>query len=83
MENIFSSYKPIADAIAKLLHPYAEVVIHDIEKDTIVHNANPCSGREVGDTSYLGLDSDESDFGLDKTVLGPYENTGPIPDQKK
>ncbi len=76
MENTLSNYKPIADAIAKLLHPYAEVVLHDIEKDTIVHIANPYSNREVGDKSYLGLDSDESDFGLAKNVLGPYEKTG-------
>lgn len=76
MENTLSSYTPVADAIVKLLHPYAEVVIHDIEKDAIVHIANPYSKREIGDTSYLGLDSDQSDFGLDKNVLGPYEKTG-------
>ena len=76
MENTLSSYKPIADAIAKLLHPHAEVVVHDIEKDTIVHIANPYSKREVGDKSYLGLDSEESDFGLEKNVLGPYDKTG-------
>ena len=76
MENTLSSYTPVADAIAKLMHPYAEVVIHDIEKDIIVHIANPYSKREVGDTSYLGLGSDESDFGLEKNVLGPYEKTG-------
>lgn len=76
MENTLSNYKFIADAIARLLHPYAEVVIHDIEKDTIAHIANPYSSREVGDNSYLGLDSDESDFGLAKNVLGPYEKTG-------
>jgi predicted transcriptional regulator YheO len=40
MKNTLSRYIPIADAMAKLLHPYAEVVIHDIEKDTIVHIAN-------------------------------------------
>ncbi len=76
MENTLSSYTPVADAIVKILHPYAEVVIHDIEKDIIVHIANPYSKREVGDSSYLGLGSDESDFGLDKNVLGPYEKTG-------
>ena len=76
MGNTLSSYKPVADAIAKLLHPYAEVVIHDIERDTIVHIANPYSKREVGDASYLGLDSDLSDFVLEKNVLGPYEKTG-------
>ena len=76
MQNTLSSYKPVADAIAKLLHPYAEVVIHDVELDTIVHIANPYSKREIGDTSYLGLDSDPTDFALDQNVLGPYEKTG-------
>ena len=76
MQNTLSSYKPIADAIAMLLHPYAEVVIHDIVKDIIVHIANPYSKRKVGDSSYLGLDGSQSDFGLEKNVLGPYEKTG-------
>ena len=76
MENTLSNYKPIADAIAKLLHPYAEVVIHDIKKDVIVHIANPYSKRRVGDSSYLGLGGGESDFGLEKNVLGPYEKAG-------
>ncbi len=76
MENSLSKYNPIADAIAMLLHPYAEVVIHDIEKNIIVHVANPYSKRRVGDSSYLSLDSDQSDFGLEKNVLGPYEKEG-------
>ncbi len=76
MENSLSKYNPIADAIAMLLHPYAEVVIHDIEKNIIVHVANPYSKRRVGDSSYLSLDIDQSDFGLEKNVLGPYEKEG-------
>jgi predicted transcriptional regulator YheO len=76
MEDTLSKYKPIADAIAVLLHPYAEVVIHDIIKDSIVHIANPYSKRRVGDSSYLGFDGDDSDFGLEKNVLGPYEKEG-------
>jgi len=76
MKNPLSKYKPIADAIAMLLHPYAEVVIHDIVKDLIVHIANPYSKRRVGDSSYLGLDGDATDFGLKKNVLGPYEKEG-------
>ena len=76
MENTLSKYKPVADAIAMLLHPYAEVVIHDIVKDIIVHIANPYSKRRVGDSSYLGLDGGQSDFGLEKNVLGPYEKAG-------
>ncbi len=76
MENLLSKYNPIADAIAMLLHPYAEVVIHDIEKNIIVHVSNPYSKRRMGDSSYLSLDSDQSDFGLEKNVLGPYEKEG-------
>jgi len=76
MQNILLKYKPIADAIAMLLHPYAEVVIHDIVKDIIVHIANPYSKRKVGDLSYLSLDGNQSDFGLEKSVLGPYEKEG-------
>jgi len=76
MKVTLLKYIPVADAIAMLLHPYAEVVIHDIIKDVIVHIANPFSKRRVGDSSYLGLDGDESDFGLEKNVLGPYEKEG-------
>jgi D-arginine utilization repressor len=76
MNTTLSGYIPVADAIAKLLLPYAEVVIHDIEKDTIVHIANPCSRRVAGDKSHLGLVRDKFDFGLEKNVFGPYENTG-------
>ena len=76
MKNPLLKYKPIADAIALLLHPYAEVVIHDIVKDIIVHIANPYSKRRAGDSSYLGLDGDAADFGLEKNVLGPYEKEG-------
>jgi len=76
MEDTLSKYIPIADAIAMLLHPYAEVVIHDITKDIIIHIANPFSKRGIGDSSYLGLDGDVSDFGLEKNVLGPYEKEG-------
>jgi D-arginine utilization repressor len=76
MQNPLLKYKPIADAIALLLHPYAEVVIHDIVKDIIVYIANPYSKRKAGDSSYLGLDGDAADFGLKKNVLGPYEKEG-------
>lgn len=76
MKSTLSKYIPIADAIGMLLHPYAEVVIHDIQKDTIVHIANPYSRRKAGDKSYLGLDSDASDLGMENDVLGPYEKEG-------
>jgi predicted transcriptional regulator YheO len=76
MKDTLSKYIPVADAIAMLLQPYAEVVIHDIIKDVIVHIANPYSKRKVGDSSYLGLNGNESNFGLEKNVLGPYEKEG-------
>jgi len=62
---------PIAETFAKLLHPFAEVVVHDLEKDRIEAIYNPFSQREVGDNSYL----DRWDFTVDpdENVIGPYE----------
>ena len=71
MAHRLSQFRPVADAIVKLFHPYAEVVLHDIIDDTIAYVANPFSGRAVGDVSYLGLDPKEPS--LKKDVLGPYE----------
>lgn len=62
---------PIAEAFARLLHPFAEVVIHDLSKDRIEAIYNPFSRREVGDSSYL----DRWDFTVDpqENIIGPYE----------
>jgi predicted transcriptional regulator YheO len=76
MKDTLSKYIPVADAIAMLLQPYAEVVIHDVIKDVIVHIANPFSKRRVGDSSYLGLGGDQFDFEFETNVLGPYEKEG-------
>ena len=76
MEHSLTRFIPVADAIAKLLHPFAEVVIHDLNKDTIVYIANPYSGRKAGDPSLLDLDSDE--FNSIKKVIGPYEKAGEV-----
>jgi predicted transcriptional regulator YheO len=69
-----SKYIPIANGLAKLFHPHAEVVIHDIEDDAIFYIANPDSGREKGDPSNLKIDA--QDFNLDEDVIGPYEKFG-------
>jgi predicted transcriptional regulator YheO len=74
LKHTLSRFNPVADAIAKLLHPFAEVVIHDLKKDTIVYIANPYSGRKVGDPSLLDLDPGELNS-INK-VIGPYETTG-------
>ncbi len=46
-------YFPIAESIAKLLHPFAEVVIHDIKKNQIVKIFNNYTQRQVGDSSCI------------------------------
>ena len=74
MGSMLSQYISIADALAKLFHPHAEVVIHDIKNDIIFHIANPYSGRKVGDPS--NLKADTQDFNLDEDVIGPYEKFG-------
>src|SRR4051794_40530051 len=44
---------PACEAIAALLHPHAEVVVHDLARDRIVAIWNPTSGRAPGDPSLL------------------------------
>jgi len=74
MASELSQYISIADALAKLFHPHAEVVIHDIEDDAIFYIANSYSGREKGDSSNLKINA--QDFNLDEDVIGPYEKFG-------
>ncbi|APC92147.1 hypothetical protein BBG19_1419 [Francisella sp. MA067296] len=64
------AFKNIAEAITKLLHPFAEVVIHDLVKNKIAAIFNPISKRDVGDISYLDhIDLDA----YDEAVIGPYD----------
>lgn len=72
MKPEISIFLNVAKAISKLLHPFAEVVIHDLEKDQVIAIFNPLSKREVGDLSYL----DRIDFdrkGKMPDIIGPYE----------
>lgn len=64
-----SAYVPICDAIALLLQPQAEVVLHDLATERVAHIANPFSHREVGEPSLLH----EIDFRPDVALIGPYE----------
>ena len=64
-----SAYCPLCDAIALLLQPQAEVVLHDLATETVAHIANPFSHREVGEPSLLH----EIDFRPDVALIGPYE----------
>ncbi len=67
--NLSQRYGPVADAIAALLHPHAEVVVHDLAADRIVHISNPYSRRRVGDRSLI---DEVSELGDGEGVLGPY-----------
>lgn len=65
---------PVCDAIARLLHPHAEVVLHDLSTERVVHVANALSPRRVGDPSLLDELGDLYGMG---DVIGPYEKTNP------
>ena len=72
MKEALKAHCHTADAISRLLHPFAEVVIHSLEKDEIEAIFNPISNRQVGDSSYL----DKIDFKVDgamPNIIGPYE----------
>lgn len=71
MKRSLHDAQPYAEAYARLLHPFAEVVIHDLEKDQIEAIYNPLSRREVGDCSYL----DRVDLDPSENVIGPYPKT--------
>ncbi|MGV9302485.1 helix-turn-helix transcriptional regulator [Nonomuraea sp. NPDC003727] len=65
------TWAPVCQAIALLLGPYAEVVLHDVAHDQVLAIWNPMSNRTAGDPSLLG----ELD-GLDPSahdVYGPYQ----------
>ena len=60
---------PMADGIAALFFPFAEVVVHDLSSQTVVHIANNLSRRELGDASAL----DDMAHDDAAQVIGPYE----------
>ena len=64
---------PIGDALARLLSPHAEVVLHDAVTDQVVGIWNPLSGREPGEPSLLGELEELSATG--EGVYGPYPKT--------
>jgi D-arginine utilization repressor len=66
---LLTRYAPLADSIAALFFPYAEVVIHDLHAQTVLYLANNLSKREIGDASTF----DEIDHAARERVAGPYE----------
>lgn len=74
MISTLNQFTGIADAVALLFHPHAEVAIHDLGTDTVFYIANPVSGRKPGDDSHLDLG--DQDFEESEQVIGPYESAG-------
>ncbi|MCX5308201.1 MULTISPECIES: helix-turn-helix transcriptional regulator [Streptomyces] len=61
---------PVCQAVALLLGPYAEVVLHDPETDRVLEIWNPMTTRRAGDPSLLGeLDALAPSA---QDVYGPY-----------
>jgi len=69
MKKTIEANLPLAEAISKLLAPFAEVVLHDLESDSVAAIFNPLSRREVGDDSCL----ERMDLDCAEDVIGPYE----------
>ncbi|SDS38575.1 helix-turn-helix transcriptional regulator [Pseudomonas granadensis] len=70
LDPALDNFRAIADAIATLFFPHAEVVLHDLRTQKVDYIANNLSKREIGDDSSLEdmLSEDVSDRNI-----GPYE----------
>jgi predicted transcriptional regulator YheO len=64
-------WSAVCRAVALLLGPYAEVVLHDAEQDRVLAIWNPMTPRRAGDPSLLG-ELDQLEPSADD-VYGPYE----------
>ena len=69
MKAEFASHALLCDGIAQLFQPFVEVVLHDLETETVAHIAGNFSKRELGEPSLLH----EIDFRPTERILGPYE----------
>ncbi len=66
---LIQRYANIAEGIALLFSSYVEVILHDLESQTVVYIANNISKRKLGCPSKL----EEIEFDLNEKVIGPYE----------
>jgi len=64
------NFRAIADAIATLFFPHAEVVLHDLRTQKVDYIANNLSKREIGDDSAL---EDMLSDDVSERNIGPYE----------
>ena len=64
------NFRAIADAIATLFFPHAEVVLHDLRTQKVDYIANNISKRVIGDDAAL---EDMLSGEVDERTIGPYE----------
>lgn len=64
------SFEPVAEALSRLLHPHAEVVIHDLGSGTVSSIFNSFSRRTAGDDSLI---EDTDGLASGPEVHGPFE----------
>ena len=69
-DKVMQNFRAIADAIATLVFPHAEVVLHDLRTQTVDYIANNLSKRSLGDDSSL---EDMLDGDVREVNIGPYE----------
>ena len=69
-----SQYEAVAEGFARLLHPFAEVVLHDIEENRIVAVYNSLSKRNRGDDSLI---RDREGLEQEADVHGPFRKEDP------
>lgn len=68
-DALLAAHAATAEAVAALLHPHAEVVLHDLASGRIAGIWNAFSGRRPG------MESLVDDVPGDGRVFGPYEKT--------
>ncbi|PSV49179.1 helix-turn-helix transcriptional regulator [Photobacterium indicum] len=66
---LLQQYAAVADGITLLFSDYVEVIIHDLDSQSVVYIANNISKRKIGDPSSL----EDVNFDQAETVIGPYE----------
>lgn len=68
MSDSIENFVLLSEGISKTLHPFVEVVIHDLAKNRIVYLSGSRSARKSGDPSYLS----KVDCSLPPGIYGPY-----------
>ena len=69
IDLLVTRYGALADGIALLFAGYVEVIIHDLQSQTVVYIANNISNRQLGDPAAL----DDVTFEAGEANFGPYE----------